>query len=161
MSYDVWSKECFDLKILCTDSLFKKTLWHFCTCSSKPSHYKNRFAFPGHFFDLSTKYQLDECALHPEYNIVPDQIHPCAWLDVHWRWQAAFSLDMLNFDRWFSSYVCQNRAWRSLPLRLSRTSSKWLQIHLHSVQPARHQLRWIWNLTRRHGRSLLSFFSKQ
>lgn len=36
------------------------------------------------FFVLSSKYQLDQCALHPQYNTVPGQIRPCARLDVHW-----------------------------------------------------------------------------
>lgn len=52
--------------------------------SSKGSRYKNFFGFSAYFFpSLSTKYQLDECALHQGYKIVPDQIHPCVQIDVH------------------------------------------------------------------------------
>lgn len=105
MPDDVWSYEYFDVKILCTNSLLKQNPLALCVAGNHLIIKKNLFAFPEHFFVLSTKYQLDECALHQEYKIIPDQIHPCAWLDIHRRWQAAFSLDMLNFDRWFSSYV--------------------------------------------------------
>lgn len=103
---------------------------------------------------------LDNWDLQPKYTDA-DQIHPGAFLDAHRGWQAAFSSDMLNSDRWFSSHVCQNIAWRSLSMRLSRTCTKLLCIHLHSVQPSRHQLRWIWTITLRQGGSLLSFVAKQ
>lgn len=90
------------------------------------------------------------------------QIHPSAFVDAHRRWQPAFSLDMLNSDRWFWSHVCQNIAWRSLSMRiLSRTFAKLLCICLHSVQPSRHQLRWIWTISLRQGGAVLSFVAKR
>lgn len=74
-----------DFKILCTNSLFKKKLLALCV-AQKHLIIKTSLTFQSFsLFDLSTKYQLDECALRQEYNIVPDQIHPCARIDVHQR----------------------------------------------------------------------------
>lgn len=72
MSDDVRSYEdfYFFFSIVCTNVLFKKKNPLARCVAQNQSRYKNLDIF----FVLSTKYQLDECALNQEYNKAPDQI---------------------------------------------------------------------------------------